>query len=1351
MAGASFVQSSFLGGVWSSLCQGRMETQDYKEGLNRMFNAFPLETGAWTRRPGFRFLAHTKGGVAGRLMDFDFDINTPYQMEFTNGYLRFYQGRSLVTTVQDVELTEVSTDNPARVYLGQDLPSGWANGGTVIFDIKSTPCSAPKLCNRQFIIRNVSGNTFTLEDALTGEAIDGADIAYQTPGPESESDGVQLVFELTTPYTDSEWLHLRTVQDIDNILLLHSDFKPRIIREATTSVTPFTIATREFLDGPYYDINQEDTTMALSGLTGSVTVTMSDVVGVNNDTGFQSTDVGRLLRYQAAPEEWDVGTPYAKGAIVLASDNNIYKALLPTTGSDPATDDGTNWEITDQTVVWTWLKISAVGTTLSATADILGPDIPSSNATTVWRIGIFSDTTGWPSCGEYHEGRLWVAGNDSNRVDGSKSNDPFNFSPTASDGTVADDNAVAAVANARGKNRIFWLLSTEDGLIAGTQAGEWRVRASATDDPISPTTTQFRRVSTLGCADIEPVQAAQTVFVQRQKRKIMAHVRANDDNYFGENLSITADSLTVDGLEEVVWQPEPNLNIWARRADGTLVGCMFKKAQSSYALKSLHSIWGQSAVGWHEHEHGGGRIFVSISAGPSYDGLSDTLYAVTVHPDDEDEIHFVEMLMPIFDDQQLDWANSFVDAGCAPCCAQIFSTENDPPDAFDGIRLWGATYLEGQTVVPIVNGLDLGDRVVQAGGYVDIPFGSDPEGKWTLAFFNTIDQDTEYGAFRTITVYVETPADIVPAIDHYAMTTHIGPDADGVDSSYNGVCLVDQFYNNLNDLVYQIQLDSGAITAGIRKLDGPTGLVESHKSEADVMGISPLTFASVCGSMAVLSPGPFNGDGEPGEGWIIMWGTNGGSSNSLPLIRINAGTLEFIDSFGVNDSAFTPDLDHIPAPRTSAVAVRAGAGHGHGVGRFEDFIAYGGLASGSKANWVIVVWLGENGMDLTGANLVTGTGVDDVDVCTGDWIGADRHGVGTFIACGHPRYGAPEANSWYFFEFTVRRVNDAANTLSRRAIGSIAPSDVDATWTNFADFSGVMYDNYDRNIMFFARTTDAVTTKYYLVKINRLTGAIIWKIALDDGNIEIAGFDNWNPQNAGNQFINGSFALLNTTALGTDRLFIFDTINGTLSYFNVNTGHVCSGMQYWQPFTASLTLFGSYTDAGSPDPDPLGQWLANGHPNFTSKWHRIFFGQPTPVPPYPETQVTEYQIPTSLGFNYYSEGQLLRPDFGADAGPQNGPAFAKKRRLHWYGASFYRTKKVSIGVTFEPDTQGSLKPITFKSAGGIPLPAPVLFTGIVSDTINSDYNFEGQIAWRTTRPYNCTVTAMGGFIASTDK
>jgi len=79
----------------------------------------------------------------------------------------------------------------------------------------------------------------------------------------------------------------------------------------------------DFLDGPYFDPNTTATHDYAKRNSGSVTLTASAVTGINNGTGFKTTDVGRLVRLYSSPTAWSGVTTYAVGAIVLATDGNV--------------------------------------------------------------------------------------------------------------------------------------------------------------------------------------------------------------------------------------------------------------------------------------------------------------------------------------------------------------------------------------------------------------------------------------------------------------------------------------------------------------------------------------------------------------------------------------------------------------------------------------------------------------------------------------------------------------------------------------------------------------------------------------------------------------------------------------------------------------------------------------------------------------------------------------------------------------------------------------------------------------------------------------------------------------------
>lgn len=136
--------------------------------------------------------------------------------------------------------------------------------------------------------------------------------------------------------------------------------------------------------------------------------------------------------------------------------------------------------------------------------ELLGPALGYSAGTPVntWQAGVYSNAVGWPTCGCYYEGRLWLAGAVDNRIDSSMSNNLFTFSPTGLDGTVADDNGISFTFNAEGTNAIFWMEQDALGIVCGTDGGEWLV--PNTTPPLTPSNMSAHRVTKQNCANIQP-------------------------------------------------------------------------------------------------------------------------------------------------------------------------------------------------------------------------------------------------------------------------------------------------------------------------------------------------------------------------------------------------------------------------------------------------------------------------------------------------------------------------------------------------------------------------------------------------------------------------------------------------------------------------------------------------------------------------------------------------------------------------------------------------------------------------------------------------------------------------------
>lgn len=361
-------------------------------------------------------------------------------------------------------------------------------------------------------------------------------------------------------------------------------------------------------------------------------------------------------------------------------------------------------------------------TTTSAgiTVEILGPPLRNTSPINVWRLGVFSDATGWPTCGTYHEGRLWLAGAVPNRIDACVSNGivggVVDFAPTDQYGSVLASSGISYTFNAPDANPIFWMQPDLQGLICGTKAGEWLVQAPTTG-PITPTNIAARRVTGIGAANIEPCRTEHTtVFVQKFGRKLMEYFAdAYSGKFISPNLSLTAKHLTRGGVEEIKYQQELAPTIWYR-VGGALRGCTYKR-------DTLLTGQSPTIMGHHRHTLGSGRTIESMAVGPSVGGDVDALTIVTKDPDSD--VRHVEVLTDILDeDAGLDEA-WYLDNAVAPSSVTVAAATTDMP--YGGLKLNGLWHLNGKTVTAWIGGLDCGDRLVTAGS-ITVPYGDSVSG-----------------------------------------------------------------------------------------------------------------------------------------------------------------------------------------------------------------------------------------------------------------------------------------------------------------------------------------------------------------------------------------------------------------------------------------------------------------------------------------------------------------------------------------------------------------------------------------------------------------------------------------------
>lgn len=1088
MGDASYNQPSFLGGEWSPNAQGRIDEKKYRTAMNVCLNTIPMEEGAGTRRPGFAFICTTRNGAKGRVIDFDFTDVAPFTIELTDSHIRVIEGRSLVfDTVQTV--TDVSLDNPAVVTVPST--AAWASNDQVqfLFQSAATVSTGAILRNRQLKVTILNANQFTMADPITGTAVNGADVAWDPAQVQAQ---VARVCDISSPFTAAELNAVRRVQaagvGINNAsvaILLHVNHQPRALTASLNATavnfSTFTLGTLAFVDGPYLD-PPSGATLTPSGTANGFTVqigygtwssTTAYNIGdftsfgggayqsltesnVNNqpDThpanwqlvsagaavgpkGFQSGDVGRLIRLLSEPAAWAAGTNFAIGDATKYN-GAYYIAQVANSGAEPDINL-VDWLPTTAITVaqWVWGQISAVNSTSNATVTLMGPqqtllyNLPILS----WRVGVYADSVGWPTCGAYYEGRLWIGGQTvPNRFDASMSNDPFNFSPTDVDGTIGDGNAISEVFNSDDQNTLYWMEPTASGLLCGTKKGEWLIQASNLKDPITPTSIQVDRVTKVGCFNQIPVHTPLTMVIIQRFSRLLFEVFP--DLYSGKitapNLNVYSKHLTAAGVAELAYQSELAPLLWARNADGTLVGWTYRRV-------TAHSASEPEIVGGHRHTLGNGRTLGSICVNSTPSQTSDALMATTVDP--ITGVYHVEQMTRMLDPTDTQLAAWFVDDAVTPSGIVAGTTS---------VTFYGLWHLNGKTVSAVCGGLDLGDYLV-TNGSITVPYKSDPGKAFTLAYIQSLDANT-YG---DLAVSLETTVTVAPGTTAQpAVINQLILPQTNVTGAASNVGAMD-FPNNR---VY-ILGDNG-----IRKVS------LTNFTEVDEATFSAIN-ATFGGGWQLDTAYAFT---YGTDGFLYFRALHGGAFNQSPWVKVNATTYAIVASFGSNSNFWSGGPTGLGAP---SVMMQMFGG--------QNYLAAGVQQS---AFGYAIAWMNADSFTFIPEH---GTAVEfsieggfGIIGCNGNAgpLGATAYFLSTPLGGTNPN---PAHVTLY--TSTIDAVGTAATTTVTKTINA---TDIDPAWTGITSVQ-IARDQRDGNLLL-AVAGNGGTNGQYVVKMTT-DGTILWK------------------------------------------------------------------------------------------------------------------------------------------------------------------------------------------------------------------------------------------------------------------
>lgn len=613
MPSVTAFQTNFSAGEISPRLFSRVDVSKYPNACYTVQNFVVQRFGGLVKRGGTEFIKEVKtSSKKVRLIPFIFSVTQAYILEFGDLYIRIYTNGGQVS----------SGGNPVEVTSPWDEDEIWdlqfAQSADVLYI--THPDYAPRTLSR------TSATTFTLAKIVfeDGPYLD-INVSTTTLTPAAYGSAVPVMTSNTAPSgtasdsassTDaykvfdkdnttgisiaalSGWVAYdfasTTTKIVDAYYLKASLTLPGAMPGAWTfegyDGSDWTILdTRQTETGwvngetRYYTFNNKkafqsyrlkwDSTSSPLATTSDIlefgmheraedqtafNLTASAVTGINDDTGFQTTDVDRLIR-------------------LLGADGK-----------------------------WRWARIVARTSSTVVTVRLYGQALTTLDPIANWRLGAWSDETGWPACVGFYNGRLGFARTATQPQTAwlSVVDDFTNFGESD---PLEDDDAIAATILSESVNYINWLAEGTD-LFIGTTAAIRTIGPTSSTAAFAPTNIKQKRESNYGASDVQPVRVGQTALYSGYYKKDIREIAYSFDvnGYVSQDLSILAEHIPANGVKQMAYAQAPDSVVWFVTSTGLLAGMTYERDQE--------------VVAFHRHILGGSSVTVeSVATIPGTD------------------------------------------------------------------------------------------------------------------------------------------------------------------------------------------------------------------------------------------------------------------------------------------------------------------------------------------------------------------------------------------------------------------------------------------------------------------------------------------------------------------------------------------------------------------------------------------------------------------------------------------------------------------------------------------------------------------------------------------------------------
>ena len=617
-------QTNLTSGELDPQFLGRMSLSQYQNGVEKMRNFLPLPQGGATRRPGLEFIENLTalGTVPDsskdrpRLVRFEFSIGQVYDFVFSDKRIDIFRDDvpvffltigvpwsiselSELTWIQNLDtILFFHKDHPTTRVMRQGSDSDWDIAPWDYFNIPQHEFSDSVAGGVDAVIElNIanwgSGERITLflngveSDVITGGATEGASALAIEEALSSMVNTVTFEPELVTNGAFATGIEGWTLGV--NWVWNGLGYGQHGAGTSALSQTLSTILNDKYLLGYNYFI--------LDSI-GSFTPSLGGTAGITQ------TVVGswRIIReiIQAGATDGDISFSAVEGMLI---DNITVRKVG---GIEVASLGGGKYkvEFTESAGRLPWI-ITAGNLAFddaSITALILPTTVGRRNHEDAW-----SEQRGYPRCGTFFQGSLWVAGsreapqtvwksrvNDFNDFDNTNTGDTWGFAETL------DTKEVSAIFQLHPGRHLQLFTSSKEFYIPISK-----------ETLVTPSNVFFRENSERGIKSGIPIVSIDgaTIFVQRDGKSVRSFVFQDiEDAYLTESISLFSSHLIRDPVDiafrRAVSTSETDF-LYVVNSDGTLAVLAFMRAQEviAWALLSTEGEFLSVEV----HDTSGGR------------------------------------------------------------------------------------------------------------------------------------------------------------------------------------------------------------------------------------------------------------------------------------------------------------------------------------------------------------------------------------------------------------------------------------------------------------------------------------------------------------------------------------------------------------------------------------------------------------------------------------------------------------------------------------------------------------------------------------------------------------------------